>query len=534
MSVTLSNARSVMGLVAALAACVAIGFAGPGTATAEPIFTGAKHALVIGNGSYAAGEAPMNVPVRNAQSLAEELRRNGFMVELHENLRKDAMERVVRTFAERIERGDCVLLFFSGYAVQVERSIYLVPVDADIWTAREVGLQSIALAAVTGAFEDAGAKVKLLILDASRRNPFERRFRTLSSGLAPTALPDGSVLISAAGAGEVADDGDGETSIFLGELLKEMRAPDLTVQDIFDRTRIGVDRATNGAQRPFVLSTLGQDLYLAPRKGAPVPAPTEPEPSPAAMPAGEPTPGSVFRDCERCPDVVVIAPGAFAMGSDDFETEKPVHRAVIAKPFAMGRSEVTLAQWDACVADGGCTGRPNGQGRGPGNLPAAALSWHDAVAYVTWLSRVSGHTYRLPTETEWEYAARGGTATAYWWGADAGVGFANCRGCGGDGGRRAVAVGTYRPNPFGLVDTAGNVAEWVADCWTESYRDARGEAGMRATGACKQRVVRGGSFDSGPRYVRSASRFPYDPDLRYYANGVRVLRELPRAEENIR
>jgi len=522
-------------LVAAFLAFGVIAPAGPAAAGTEPSFTGAKLALLIGNGNYRAADTPMSLPGRNAQSLAGELRHAGFSVDLTENLGKDALHRAVRGFAERIARGDCALFFFSGYAIQVEGSTYLVPIDADIWTEKDVARQSIGLAEITGAFADAGATVELVILDASRRNPFERRFRTLSSGLGPTSLPEGSLLISAAGVGEIADDGDGETGIFISELLKEMRAPDLTVQQVFGRTRIGVERATNGRQRPLVLSTLGQEVYLGPRKGSPVPAPADPEPSPAVgMPAGEPTPGLVFRDCDRCPDLVVIGPGAFAMGSDDFDTEKPVHRVVIAKPFAMGRSEVTIAQWDACVADGGCSRRPSGQGRGgPTSLPVGELSWRDSLAYVEWLSRVSGNAYRLPTEAEWEYAARGGTAAAFWWGADAGAGLANCRGCGGDAGRRAMAVGSFRPNPFGLVDTAGNVAEWVADCWTESYGDSSNDAGMRAAGACKQRIVRGGSFESGPRYIRPASRFPYDPDLRYDANGLRVLRELSRAEGKI-
>jgi len=227
---------------------------------------------------------------------------------------------------------------------------------------------------------------------------------------------------------------------------------------------------------------------------------------------------------------VVIAPGTFAMGSDDFETEQPIHRAAIQGSFAMGRTEITVEQWAACVADHGCNARPSDQGQEPGTLPVGAMSWSDAVAYAEWLTRVSGHVYRLPNETEWEYAARGGTATAYWWGDNARVGLANCRGCGGDGGGRASAVGSYRANPFGLVDTAGNVAEWVADCWTDSYR----AAATRGAGECKQRIVRGGSFESGPRYVRSASRFPYDPDLRYDANGARVLRELPRADGKMR
>jgi formylglycine-generating enzyme required for sulfatase activity len=493
-----------------------------------PAEASALRALLIANGNYAAPDTHSGVPGKNARSLAEELRHAGFGVDLHENLGRDGMRGVVLAFTKTIKRGDRVLFFFSGYGIQVNGSTYLVPVDADIWTESDVHAHAIALAEITNAFVDAGTEIEFVVLDASRRNPFERRFRTLSTGLGPIAMPAGSLLISAAGVGEVVADGDGETSLFISELVKEMRAPDLTAQEIFERTRIGVARATNGAERPFVLSSLAGDVYLGQRKGAPTRDTPASGPSPGAgMPSGHLTPGLVFRDCDRCPDVVVIGAGAFGMGSDDFETEKPVHRAVIARPFAMGRSEVTFAQWDACVADGGCTYRPSDEGRGRTTLPVGALSWRDASAYVDWLSRTSGHAYRLPTETEWEYAARAGTTTAFWWGDDVRAGFANCRGCGGDGGRETRAVGSYQANPFGLVDTAGNVAEWVSDCWTESYRRDPSDAATRAAGACKQRVVRGGSFDSGPRYVRSSSRFPSDPDLRYYANGVRVLRELP-------
>jgi formylglycine-generating enzyme required for sulfatase activity len=520
-------------LVASPSISRAFGVVAPAAAEPRPPVPAARLALLIANGDYRAPDTHATLPSRNAHSLADELRHAGFSVDLHENLGRDAMRRAVQAFAERIEPGATVLFFFGGYGIQVAQSIYVVPVDADIWNEKDVVARSLALGEIMAAFEGAGAKAKLVVLDASRRNPFERRFRTLSMGLGPTTAPEGSLLLSSAGVGEVVDDGDGETSIFISELVKEMRAPDLTAQEIFNRTRIGVARATNGAQRPFVLSTLAEDVTLGPSRGAPSPDQPANEPSPSiGMPAGEPTPGLVFRDCSRCPDVVVIAPGEFTMGSDAFETEAPAHRAVIATPFAMGRSEVTFAQWDACVADGGCAYHPSDQGRGRTMLPVGEVSWRDAVAYVDWLTRVSGHKYRLPTETEWEYAARGGTATAYWWGDDLRAGFANCRGCGGDGDRQSVAAGSFPANPFGLVDTAGNVAEWVEDCWTESYRDASTEAVAGATapvGDCKQRIVRGGSFDAGPRYLRSSSRFPYDPDLRYDTNGVRVLRELPRA-----
>jgi formylglycine-generating enzyme required for sulfatase activity len=237
--------------------------------------------------------------------------------------------------------------------------------------------------------------------------------------------------------------------------------------------------------------------------------------------------GDVFRDCSECPEMVVVPAGSFDMGSNDFDYEKPEHRVTIARPFAVGRREVTFDEWDQCVASGNCRHRPDDRGQGRGERPVTDVSWHDAKAYVAWLSEKSGHKYRLPSEAEWEYAARGGTKTAYWWGREAAARFANCRECGGPPGRSTVASGTYSANPFGLFDTAGNAAEWVEDCWNDTYRGAPRDGTAWTAGQCRQRVLRGGSFDSQARYVRSASRFRYDADVRYYANGFRVVRDMP-------
>jgi formylglycine-generating enzyme required for sulfatase activity len=178
------------------------------------------------------------------------------------------------------------------------------------------------------------------------------------------------------------------------------------------------------------------------------------------------------------------------------------------------------------VSDGGCKYKPADRGWGRGNRPVINVSWLDAKEYVTWLSQKTGQAYRLPTEAEWEYAARGGSSTPFWWGRTAGSRQANCRECSTGQSEQTMPVGSYKPNPFGVFDTAGNAAEWVEDCWNDGYRGAPTDGSAWLKGECRLRVLRGGSFDSQSDYVRSNSRFRYDVDVRYSANGFRVVREL--------
>jgi len=535
-----------------------------------------RFALLIGNASYPDANAPLSLPVKNVRALADELRRHNFDVDAKENLGKEEMQRAIDAFKQKIKAGSTALFFFSGHGLQVGRQSYLIPVNAQIWSEADIRRDGFSIESILTEINGRGARVKLLIMDASRRNPFERRFRASPAGLAPIDAPEGTLIMSAAAPGKVISETEGENSLFIGEFVKELRSPGLTADEIFSRTRIGVSRVSNGEQVPYVASSLVEDFYFVqpagrvatsppppvvetrppprqppeprqppqpearqpearppPRPAQPEQRPTPPSQSQAAVPPrAEPgrtgtKPGDVFRDCSDCPEMVVVPAGAFDMGSNDFDIEKPEHRVTIAKPFAIGRREVTFEEWDQCAASGSCRHRPDDRGAGRGERPVTDVSWLDAKAYVEWLSQKSSHKYRLPSEAEWEYAARGGTKTAYWWGRDAAQRFANCRECGGTPERSTVTSGTYSANPFGLFDTAGNAAEWVEDCWNDNYRGAPRDGTAWTTGQCRQRVLRGGSFDSQARYVRSASRFRYDSDVRYYANGFRVVRELP-------
>jgi formylglycine-generating enzyme required for sulfatase activity len=236
-------------------------------------------------------------------------------------------------------------------------------------------------------------------------------------------------------------------------------------------------------------------------------------------------PGETFRDCAECPEMVVVPPGDFTMGGDA-PYEKPERKVTLAQPFAIGRREVTFDEWEACVAAGGCRNRPNDQGWGRGTRPVIDVSWDDAKEFVAWLSKTTGKTYRLPSEAEWEYAARAGTTSPYWWGRTVGTTHANCEECLAPPMRRTMPAASFRPNAFGLYDTAGNAAEWVEDCWNDSYRGAPRDGSAWSAGECRQRGLRGGSFSSRGNAVRSTARFRYDRDVRYYANGLRVARDL--------
>jgi formylglycine-generating enzyme required for sulfatase activity len=237
-------------------------------------------------------------------------------------------------------------------------------------------------------------------------------------------------------------------------------------------------------------------------------------------------PGDIFRDCDDCGELVVVPPGDFIMGANDTPYEKPERAISIPRSFAIGRREVTFAEWDQCADAGACKYRPDDHNWGRGNQPVINVSWDDAKLFLAWLSQKTGQKYRLPSEAEWEYAARAGTKTAFWWGRDIGAAHAQCENCGSPTTQRLAPVGSFRPNGFGLFDTAGNAAEWVEDCWNDNYRNAPKDASAWTSGDCRLRVLRGGNFTSKAVEIRSAARFRYDEDVRYYANGFRVLREL--------
>jgi len=290
-----------------------------------------------------------------------------------------------------------------------------------------------------------------------------------------------------------------------------------------------------GGTTGFVYHTLIQEPVAAPSP-APVPVPA-PKPAPPVATPTAPPPARApavahgsksIRDCENCPEMVVVQPGSFIMGDNHGDrSERPAHRVRISKPYAIGEYEVTLAQWNACVQAEACKAVTSTTGS-PDKSPARDISWSDAQRYVRWLSKQTGQNYRLPTEAEWEYAARAGTGTRYWWGETMQAGKANCKGCGGDWSNDApVNVDALPPNPFGLYGMNGGVWEWVEDCWHKDYDGAPTDGSAWSSSDCRENVIRGGAWRNDSTYAHSSSRFTYDNNVRYLLNGFRVAKSLP-------
>src|SRR6201991_2564597 len=253
-----------------------------------PSFAGAdRFALVIGNSKYPDAEAPLKEPMNDARDVADELKRDGFNVDIGENLTGEQMRRAFDRLYGKIKPGSVALVFFSGFGVQSNRQSFMIPVDAQIWTEADVRRDGFSLETVLGEINSRGAGVKIALIDASRRNPFERRFRTFSAGLAPVIAPNGTLVMYSAALSSVVGDNGGDHSLFVRELLKEIRVPDLMAEETLNKTRVGVTRASRSEQVPWISSSLAEDFSFCPgpaaRPSGPAPGPGPAFPPPAAI-----------------------------------------------------------------------------------------------------------------------------------------------------------------------------------------------------------------------------------------------------------
>lgn len=229
-------------------------------ASADSAGAHARIALVIGNGHYPDAGAPLAQPINDARAVTAALRQDGFDVDVVEDATRDDMARAVERLKAKIRPESVVMLYFGGYGVQVGRESYLIPVDAAIWQERDIRRDGTSVEGVLDAFKDRGAQARLMVLDASRRNPYERRFRGYSRGLAPIVAADNALVLTSASPGTVADDANGQNSVLVTELLRHLDSKPVSAEDVFTRTRTAVTRATDGQQVPAISSSLVNEV----------------------------------------------------------------------------------------------------------------------------------------------------------------------------------------------------------------------------------------------------------------------------------
>ncbi len=433
-----------------------------------------------------------------------------------------------------------VVVFYSGHGVPglKDRRGYLLPVDADPDRPEINGYPVDLLYANLAKLN---ARSVTVYLDAcfSGESPKGLLTRSASSiGLShvPAKKRKGITVLTAARGDQLASwDEDARHGLFTRYLLEGLYGAadgaaygdgngDVTVAEIQSylddemtyqaRRRFGRDQeATVRGNVGLVLASVSQSAFAIKNVAE------EKKTGPGA--------GGSFRDCSECPEMVVVPAGEFMMGSPADEIgrgsdEGPIHRVSVHQPFAIGKYEVTFAEWDVCAAAGGCNSyRPDDENWGRRDRPVINVNFFDAEAYAEWLSRITGHTYRLPSEAEWEYAARAGTATRYHFGDLINSAQAMYGGYG-----RTVSVGSFPPNAFGLYDMHGNVREWVEDCWNDNYANAPSDTNIWQAGDCRSRVHRGGSWNSPPGGLRSANRYGFNPAIRDSRNGFRIVRTM--------
>jgi len=475
-----------------------------------------RTALVIGNGRYQTG--PLKNPLNDARDMAAALERLGFAVTLVTDAGLRDMEKALETFGKSLKTaGGAGLFYYAGHGMQVDGVNYLIPMDASIEKDTDLKFEALHLERVLDELAAAGNALNFVLLDACRDNPFSRSTRSGSRGLSFVGqAPSGTFISYSTGANQTAKDGDGRNSPYTAALLRNIEVPGLTVEEVFKNVRAQLRRETG--QVPWELSSLEGRFYFKAPEGARLYPDEKPGPS-----------HSIFTSPVTGARFVLVKAGSFAMGSDPDEPgrsdDEVRHTVKISRPFYMQITEVTQGQWKTVMGS-----NPSYFRNGGPDGPVEQVSWTEAVQFVKKLNELEKTTrYSLPSEAQWEYAARGGTKTTFYTGACLSTdeanynGTYNLTGCPEGGNRRTtLKTGGFLPNPFGLHDMHGNVQEWTAD-WKAAYPKApvTDPDGPRSGSI---RVARGGSWQDSARYCRSACRNGLDPATRSPNLGFRLVR----------
>ncbi len=519
-----------------------------------------KIALVIGNTDYKNIKNPrLKNPENDAIGIARSLREIGFTIvrpvqknsDAQLNLSSRQLLRAKAVFKQQALDADIALLYYAGHGMQFREneSAYILPVDVEEPPGADadqvdysVQMESMEKGSIslTEWVDELKAqnlpgktKLTIAVYDACREIPGTTRsifdgggaFRGVVRSKTRNASRHFDLIAYSAAEGQFAADGSGQNSPYSQELIYGLKnEASLEVYDFFRNIQTRVRQRIN--QSPVLSpSDMPNDTFYLAQAGPVVKQAKE------VKTTIEPFPISEYFE----PEMVRIPGGRFQMGCVSGRgcdgDEKPVHRVSVPK-FYMSKTEVTFEQWDFCVKDGGCSYKPDDEGWGRGKRPVINVSWDDAQQYVKWLRGKTGRAYRLPSEAEWEYAARAGSKTRYHWGNDidcsrARYGYYSDE-CGKQ--KSTDSVGSFSANAFGLYDMHGNVWEWVQDCYHKTYEGAPDDGSAWENGCYNfddgviPRVLRGGSWYDLPTRLRSANRIRVNPDGRFINYGFRIAR----------
>jgi formylglycine-generating enzyme required for sulfatase activity len=508
---------------------------------------GKRVALVIGNGNYQHSDSLPKLanPTHDAEDIAKALRGFGFEVIEKKDQSLEGMSEAITEFSRKIGDSEAALFYFAGHGLQVKGQNYIIPIDAKIETEAQVSFKSINVNLILDEMDNGKSRANIVMLDACRNNPISGKFRSgATRGLAaPSSQPKGTVIVYATDPGNVAADGSGRNGLFTAGLLTAFKGSDLSLGGVLVRASEEVERGSAQKQTPYINgpATLQKNFQFAPGQSTQlasmvsVSAPveggirddTKRQRADAALSLANNTTQQavqIFRDCQDCPEMIVIPTGSFEMGSNSGEAiEKPVHRVTINRSFALGKTEVTQGQWKAIMGN-----NPSKFSSCGDTCPVEQVSWNDAQEFIQKLNLKTGKQYRLPSEAEWEYACRAGGENIYcgsdnldsvgWYGASA-----NQPGNAG----RTNPVGLKQANAFGLYDMSGNVWEWVEDSYHDNYNGAPTD-GSAWSGDGAKRALRGGSWGFGFQEARAALRGYNVPTNRSSTDlGFRLARILP-------
>jgi formylglycine-generating enzyme required for sulfatase activity len=527
-------------------------------------------ALIVGNSAYKS--APLRNPINDAKDIAAKLKGMGFTVIERSNLSVKQIGSTLREFRSKLTPGSVALVFYAGHGVQIKGENYLPAVDADISSEEDVPTQSLAMRQIMDVLGDAKTRLNLVFLDACRNNPYARSFRSASDGLNRVNAPSGTLISFATRPGSVASDGNGRNGLYTSALLEQMNNQNQPIEQILKRVVSQVKASSSSQQEPWMEGSIEGEFcfgecgkpvaqsgtsddrvfwesvkdsrdvneikaYLEqfPRgifagiararvnafdKTQPQVEVARPPQVPAAASTPDPTAVSAgidFKDCSDCPELVSISGGEFEMGSNDDYDSSPMHR-VNVQGFLIGKSEVTQAQWRTIMGN-----EPSFFSQCGDNCPVEQVSWNEAQEFIRRLSQKTGKRYRLPSEAEWEYAARGGSSNKWSFGnsdfqLDEHAWFV------GNSANRTHPVWEKRPNAFGLHGVFGNVWEWTQDCWSLNYSGAPTDGAARTQGDCARRVLRGGAWSSPAQILYPSFRNFGSVGVRLSVNGFRVAR----------